>query len=121
MGILSQMLSESLLNEDAAYKKKAIKEIYKVIEKSKMTAHKFSDTAWENVFKLMDVIRSVDTYVAELDYLVARGGYTNMTTKEYKLNIVLTSGEQIHGVLTAHAAGIMKDPWSSYDMTVQLW
>lgn len=121
MGVLSQMLSEALLNEDNAYKKKAIKEIYKAVEKSKMTSHKVQDTAWENVFKLMDVIRDVKEFVSQLDYRVDRGGYTRMTTKEYNLDITLKSGEQIHGVLTAHAAGIMKDPWSSYDMTVQLW
>lgn len=122
MGILSQMLSEALLNEGSAYAKKAIKELYNEVQKSKMTSHKYSDNDWKYVHQLMDVIRNTSTFVSELSYHVENGGYrSNGNTKDWELDITLTSGELIHGRISAFAAGTAKDPWSSYDMTATFW
>lgn len=120
--MLAEGLTEGTINESSTYAKKAIKALYKEVEKSKMTSHKYSDNDWKYVHQLMDVIKGVNTFVSDLSYHVENGGYrTNGNTKDWELDITLTTGELIHGRISAFAAGTVKDPWSSYDMTATFW
>lgn len=98
-------------------------------EISEMTSHIYKDDDWGAVAHLCKKIRNCMSAVDKALTLVVSvhdGGYRTSKDgmshcKEYDLLIEHEGQEIIGGVLTAHAAGSVADPFDRYDMTVVLW
>jgi hypothetical protein len=99
-------------------KQKAQNDAYKILGPS--INGFFTDTDWSNIRatykKLQDNNWKVDHLgVDDKDYRTDGG------TKRWKMNLLHPSGRELTGVVTAYAAGTVKDPWSRYDMTFQMY
>lgn len=117
-----------MTKKDMKFSRRSImNHIYREI--SDMTSHIYKDDDWSAVSLLCKKIRTCMSSVDDaltLAVSVHDGGYRTSKDgmshcKEYALSIEHNGDEIIGGVLTAHAAGSVADPFSRYDMTVVLW
>ena len=103
--------------------------IYKKVEK--LTSQKFHDESWEGVTQMKNAIQSVIDENGGGYYLITSvndGGYRTSKDglsqwKEYWIDIYSNDSDHpvICGTLNCHAAGTVKDPFDSYDMTLVMW
>jgi len=109
-------------------KKTAINYLHKVI--NPYTTKMFTDKteegeeSWKGVRIVQKAIASIDG-ITDLSVSVENGGYRENSDgvkwKEYNLEIETIQGFKIFGILNAHAAGTVEDPFSRYDITVNFW
>ena len=91
------------------------------------TSKLFRDNGWENVTAAFEHMREIVGPEGQVEVTVKNGGYRNSSdgisgqNKEYHFDVFLSNGVTIGGVLTCCQAGTVQDPWSAYDMTLQLW
>lgn len=90
------------------------------------TSKIFRDNGWENVTAAFEKMREVVGPDGNVEVTVKNGGYRRSMdgytqTKEYDFDITLPDGIAIGGILTCFQAGTEADPWSAYDMTIQMW
>lgn len=101
--------------------------IYREIKE--MTSHIYRDDNWAAVSYVLKGIREALSRISDdlaLSVSVIDGGYRASKdgvnrSKEYMLAIEQNGKSIIGGILTAHAAGSVADPFDRYDMTVVLW
>lgn len=99
-------------------KNRLIKLIYKAAQEYK---GKLIDKSWENVYALMNRIADFTGASVNLGggaYCQSFDGLSHW--KEYTIEIH-KDNLTVKGLLTAHAGGSLDDPFSSYDLTIQLW
>lgn len=111
---------QSVLSEST----KTIKNrIYTKIGKLGLNSHKFHDEYWQGVRAVIEAIGTIDG-VTDVSYGVKDGGYRKNNDgtqwKEYLVTIETIQGT-VEGILNAHAAGTVQDPFSSYDVNLVLW
>jgi len=103
-------------------KQTAINYLYKVI--NPYTSKLYNDEYWAGVSDVKKAIGSIDG-IADISVYVENGGYKQNAEgtkwKEYKLEIETVQGFKIFGILNAHAAGTVEDPFDRYDITVNFW
>ena len=117
------IITRSQLNEVFEIKqlKKVQNKIYKTV--SDYCGKMHSDSAWQDVKVLIEMIKSVD-FVD--DVIVGAGEYTNYTNPEngayrdYNTTVVTPFGN-LYGYIRCHAAGTMDDIFKYYDMTISLY
>lgn len=91
------------------------------------TSKLFRDNGWENVTAAFEHMREIVGPEGQVEVTVKNGGYRNGSdgisgqNKEYHFDVFLSNGVTIGGVLTCCQAGTVQDPWSAYDMTLQMW
>ena len=91
------------------------------------TSKLFRDNGWENVTAAFEHMREIVGPEGQVEVTVKNGGYRNGSdgisgqNKEYHFEVSLSNGVTIGGVLTCCQAGTVQDPWSAYDMTLQMW
>lgn len=91
------------------------------------TSKLFRDNGWENVTAAFEHMREIVGPEGQVEVTVKNGGYRNSSdgisgqNKEYHFDVFLSNGVTIGGVLTCCQAGTVQDPWSAYDMTLQMW
>lgn len=111
---------QSVLSES---KKTTKNRIYSVINKLGLTSHKFHDEYWQGVKAIIEAVSTVPG-VTDISYGSNNGGYRKNDDgtqwKEYLVTIETIDGT-IEGILNAHAAGTVQDPFSSYDVNLVLW
>ena len=121
--IISPKQLNEILCED--YDTKALNKIQKKIYKSVsgFCGKMHSDTGWQDVKKLIEIIDSVDG-VDEV--YVSAGEYFNYTNPEkgahrdYDLTVETPFGK-LYGYIRCHAAGTTDDIFKYYDMTISLY
>lgn len=93
---------------------------------SKFCGHIYSDTAWQHVRELVQIIENVE---GVNDVSVGAGTYYNYLStanpdkpayRDYQITISTDFGE-IEGYIRCHSAGDVDDPFSRYDMTISIW
>jgi hypothetical protein len=115
-------------------KKQIINAIYKELQKNNTTGKFYRDDYWAGVDKVRkDMTTALNGLFRKTshEYDVAisakNGGYRKNDDgtqwKEYTIEIFLKSQEEpfMTGQLNCFAAGTLDDPFSMYDMTVQLF
>jgi hypothetical protein len=91
------------------------------------TSKLFRDNGWENVTAAFEHMREIVGPEGQVEVTVKNGGYRKGTdgisgqNKEYHFEVFLSNGVTIGGILTCCQAGTVQDPWSAYDMTLQMW
>lgn len=123
---LTNRLTKTVLKEvnDSYAKENMINKISRGTQD--FTSKLFRDTAWENVSDAFQRIKDIVGNEGELEVNVKNGGYRKGTDgqtqfKEYNFNVQLNNGMTIEGILTCYQAGTVQDPWSAYDMAIQMW
>lgn len=124
MKSLSQTINESVSRT------KLVNMIYKEVERLRLTSKLYKDEYWEGPSDVFNCIRDVIAKTGgdyELVVNVPNGGYRKSKDgmsewKEYELEITEneTGKTVIVGMLKAHAAGKVDDPFSAYDMSLIL-
>lgn len=119
----------SAINESVS-RTKLVNMIYKEVQRLKLTSKLYKDEYWEGPSDVFNCIRDVIAKTGgdyELVVSVPNGGYKKSRDgmsqwKEYDLDIInIESGKAvIIGLLSAHAAGKIDDPFSAYDMSLIL-
>lgn len=107
-------------------KQQMIKKIYEVVSNSGLTSHKFRDDDWRMIKEVRDTINRYFLHAGEAIsvYYDNVYGYTNDgLAKEYEMIIENSiTGELLgKGIITACAAGVVENVWSSYDICVSFW
>ena len=115
MKTLMQALNEASLN-----KKPMMNKIYDAVQK--LTSKLYRDDHWQGVTDVKEAIEKLgykaSISVKDGEYRVSKDGTSQW--KEYEFEI--TNGTLIiHGTLSCHQAGSVKDPWDRYDMSLVLW
>lgn len=110
----------TFLNEAKMNRRGMITKIYKAVEK--LTSKLYHDDYWRGVSDITDAITKLGF---EVSISVKDGGYRKSKNgssawKEYEFEIS-SDGITIHGTLSCHQAGSVKDPWDAYDMSLVLW
>ena len=108
--------------------------IDKELQKNNTTGKFYRDDYWEGVTKVRkDITTALNSLFRktshEYDVSISakNGGYRKNDDgtqwKEYTIELFLKSQEEpfMTGVLNCYAAGTLDDPFSMYDMTVQLF
>lgn len=102
-------------------------------EVQNITSKFYNDSAWEGVDLLIERVRNIikgfgmiDKHAYEVNISVSHGGYRRneegQVWKEWNLNVDTEDGKEIiGGIITAHSAGTVEDPWKRYDLALQLW
>lgn len=119
------IITRSQLNEmmgfDIKNLKKVQNKIYRTV--SDYCGKMHSDSAWQDVKTLIEMIESVDGVE---DVIVGAGEYFNYTNPEkgahrdYETTVITTFGK-LYGYIRCHAAGTMDDIFKYYDMTISLY
>lgn len=119
----------SAINESVS-RTKLVNMIYKEVQRLKLTSKLYKDEYWEGPSDVFNCIRDVIAKTGgdyELVVNVPNGGYRKSRDgmsqwKEYDLDIInVENGKTvIIGLLCAHAAGKVDDPFSAYDMSLIL-
>lgn len=106
-------------------KKSVINRIYRA---SMLSAGKFTDQSWQGVSEVLSQINAALASFncgLNLNVSIENGGYREndgTKWKEYRLNVEKEDGSEfIGGILYAHAAGTISNPFGSYDISVVLW
>mgnify|MGYP003288920989 CR=1 FL=1 len=115
-------------------KKQIINAIYKELQKNNTTGKFYRDDYWEGVTKVRkDITTALNglyrktSHEYDVSISAKNGGYRKNDDgtqwKEYTIEIFLKTQEEpfMNGILNCHAAGTLDDPFSMYDMTVQLF
>lgn len=97
-------------------KKKLINQIYRVLHSQ---PGKFIDNDWSNLYRVLDEISSKVGVSISVDGTAWKSNGPLTQWKEYKLTIS-KDDVVIKGILNAHAAGTIADPFSSYDLTLSM-
>lgn len=119
----------SAINESVS-RTKLVNMIYKEVERLRLTSKLYKDEYWQGPSDVFNCIRDVIAKTGgnyELVVNVPNGGYRKSKDgmsewKEYELEIISVDDGKtvIIGLLNAHAAGKVNDPFSAYDMTLIL-
>ena len=112
-------------------KKKVQNAIYKQLEKTNTTGKFYKDEAWEGVGlvkkDIQDAFKTIKNTEHEYEVTIApdEGGYRTSKDgmsqwKQYKVEIYVKGAEIpfMGGTLNCHAAGTVKDPFDTYDMSL---
>ena len=115
-------------------KKQIINAIYKELQKNNTTGKFYRDDYWEGVTKVrkdmttaLNSLYRKTSHEYDVSISAKNGGYRKNDDgtqwKEYTIEIFLKTQEEpfMNGILNCHAAGTLDDPFSMYDMTVQLF
>lgn len=100
---------------------KLINKLYKVVQKSGYSSHRFRDDDWSNLYSIRDIVQP---YLPDgfrlLSFNIPQYSKDNMS-KEYEFVVENAfSGEQIiRCLVTASACGSVSQPWRYYDLTCQ--
>lgn len=116
-----------------AEKRKIQRAIYKELQRTNSTGRFYRDENWagvNNVMKDIDNALSALFRTTKHEYestlRVEHGGYQKNNDgtqwKEYILEIFVKGQEEpfMTGILNCHAAGSIEDPFSMYDITLQI-
>lgn len=108
--------------------------IYKQLRKNNTTGKLYRDDYWEGVTKVHSDIKTAlnslfrkTAHEYDVSISAKDGGYRKNNDgtqwKEYKIELFLKNQDEpfMTGQLNCFAAGTMGDPFSMYDMTVQLF
>ena len=119
----------SAINESVS-RTKLVNMIYKEVERLRLTSKLYKDEYWQGPSDVFNCIRDVIAKTGgdyELVVNVPNGGYRKSKDgmsewKEYELEIISVDDGKtvIIGLLNAHAAGKVSDPFSAYDMSLIL-
>lgn len=119
----------SAINESVS-RTKLVNMIYKEVERLRLTSKLYKDEYWQGPSDVFNCIRDVIAKTGgdyELVVNVPNGGYRKSKDgmsewKEYELEIISVDDGKtvIIGLLNAHAAGKVDDPFSAYDMSLIL-
>lgn len=119
----------SAINESVS-RTKLVNMIYKEVERLRLTSKLYRDEYWQGPSDVFNCIRDVIAKTGgdyELVVNVPNGGYRKSKDgmsewKEYELEIISVDDGKtvIIGLLNAHAAGKVDDPFSAYDMSLIL-
>lgn len=119
----------SAINESVS-RTKLVNMIYKEVERLRLTSKLYRDEYWQGPSDVFNCIRDVIAKTGgdyELIVNVPNGGYRKSKDgmsewKEYELEIISVDDGKtvIIGLLNAHAAGKVDDPFSAYDMSLIL-
>ena len=119
----------SAINESVS-RTKLVNMIYKEVERLRLTSKLYKDEYWQGPSDVFNCIRDVIAKTGgdyELIVNVPNGGYRKSKDgmsewKEYELEIISVDDGKtvIIGLLNAHAAGKVNDPFSAYDMSLIL-
>lgn len=119
----------SAINESVS-RTKLVNMIYKEVERLRLTSKLYKDEYWQGPSGVFNCIRDVIAKTGgdyELIVNVPNGGYRKSKDgisewKEYELEIISVDDGKtvIIGLLNAHAAGKVDDPFSAYDMSLIL-
>lgn len=119
----------SAINESVS-RTKLVNMIYKEVERLRLTSKLYKDEYWQGPSDVFNCIRDVIAKTGgdyELVVNVPNGGYRKSKDgmsewKEYELEIISVDDGKtvIIGLLNAHAAGKVNDPFSAYDMSLIL-
>ena len=101
-----------------------IKTLYKEVDD--LTSHIYRDNDWRYVNNVFQRIEDVIGSDGELSVWCENGGYIKdregtPVCKEWHLKIELNNGGLIGGVVKAHTAGSVMDPFDAYDITCTFW
>ena len=114
-------------------KRSLINRIYKDLEKSKVTAHIYSDSDWRNlrnvaseIIHTLSVIEETGKGTYVFDYGMTHyegmiGELGHCKVYEFTITDAETDKEIINGRLRCSFCGPMSDPMGSYDVTVLMW
>lgn len=118
--LVKKLIKNPVLSESS---KKMKNRIYKSIYRSGLTSKLYHDDHWGGVKSLIELISTVEG-VTDVNFGAKDGGYrkNNEGTewKEYMVEITTIDGK-LEGMLTAHAAGSVQDPFDRYDITLVIW
>lgn len=115
-------------------KRQIINAIYKELQKNNTTGKFYKDDYWEGVTKVHSDIKTAlnslfrkTAHEYDVSISAKDGGYRKNNDgtqwKEYTIEIFLKNQDEpfMTGKLNCFAAGTTEDPFSIYDMTVQLF
>lgn len=124
------MKSLSTAINESVSRTKLVNMIYKEVERLRLTSKLYKDEYWQGPSDVFNCIRDVIAKTGgdyELVVNVPNGGYRKSKDgmsewKEYELEIISVDDGKtvIIGMLNAHAAGKVDDPFSAYDMSLIL-
>lgn len=124
------MKSLSTAINESVSRTKLVNMIYKEVERLRLTSKLYRDEYWQGPSDVFNCIRDVIAKTGgdyELVVNVPNGGYRKSKDgmsewKEYELEIISVDDGKtvIIGLLNAHAAGKVDDPFSAYDMSLIL-
>lgn len=124
------MKSLSTAINESVSRTKLVNMIYKEVERLRLTSKLYKDEYWQGPSDVFNCIRDVIAKTGgdyELVVNVPNGGYRKSKDgmsewKEYELEIISVDDGKtvIIGMLNAHAAGKVSDPFSEYDMSLIL-
>lgn len=137
MKTILQVINEKLKIKTVitqAEKRKIQRAIYKELQRTNSTGRFYHDEHWAGVDTVM---RDIDNALSalfrttkheyETTLRVEHGGYQKTKEgdaqwKEYILEIFVKGQEEpfLTGILNCHAAGTIDDPFSMYDITLQI-
>lgn len=113
---------------ESVNKRSVINRLYKVVEP--FTHSKYHDSGWSGVDQMIEALKNagydVTVSVKDGGYRNSKGGNTLYTGddvsywKEFILEIPVED-KVVNGIINAHAAGTVNDPFSSYDLTCTFW
>lgn len=137
MKTLNEVINEALkvkVKPNVAEKRKVQHAIYKELQRTNSTGRFYRDDNWAGVAKVKEDIDNAlyglvhkTNHEYETALRVERGGYQKTKEgdaqwKEYILEIFIKGHEEpfMTGILNCHAAGTIEDPFSMYDITLQI-
>ena len=123
---LKNNINEDIKRQFPKTIKSQINQIYKEVNKYKLSGKKYHDDHWQALRDYNTVIEDILGY--DFSYWCENGGYgdydeyTHMPmSKTYEIRISCGEDRDIEGYIKMMAAGSVEDPFDAYDTCIVMW